>query len=442
MNLKNKTVLLYDTGNFISWAEKLKEYFGRVLLFVPSDRAFPVSNEARIGDGIEGVERVCSLTGERVGVGFWDVIDEVDLFVFLDVGFGDIQAHLRGIGKRVWGSGHGDDLELFRWPTKCLLNKLGLPVQPCRKIVGIDDLRAYLKKNKDKWIKLSGTRGDQESFHHEEMDLTEPILRQMEYKLGDVMKVMEFVVEDPITPAVEIGYDGLTIDGEFPDKAICGIEVKDEGYIGAVMNYSDFPKQVHAVNDKLSSVFKGYKYRNFFSTEIRVPKSLEPYLIDLTCRSGSPPSEVMQEMVSNWGDIFWYGADGILVQPEYKAKFGAQAIIYSQWAETNVQAIHFPDSIKDYVKLKNYCVIEGRTSILPQSVGLCEIGSVVAIGSTIVDAVKACNEKADQVKGYGLKIKLDSLPKAIEEFDKAKDMGVEFKNLKLPTSDEINSALS
>ena len=441
MNLKDKTVCLIDSGTYLSRVEILKKSFGRTLYFNPCESQFPTSNEARIGYGIEGVELINPLVGDRQGIGFWDCIDEIDLFIFLDVGQGDIQEYLRKQGKRVWGSGHGDDLELFRWESKKLLKQIGLPVNSCHRIVGIKALRAFLAENEDKWVKISGTRGDQESFHHQDLTMTEPILKQMESRIGLIAEIMEFVVESPIHPAQEIGMDTICIDGKYPQKAMQGIEVKDEGYVCAVVPYDDFPEQARIINDKLAPLLERYHYRNDFCTEIRVPENLKPYLIDFTARSGSPPSELSQVMISNWPEIYWFGAEGKLIEPEWEYEYGAQAIIYSSWAATHPQPIRFPDEVKDHIKLKNYCVVNGQTQILPQMADLCEIGSVVAGGKTLIEAVLKVQEIAEQIEGQSIKIRLDSLPKAIGELQKAKEAGIKFK-ITLPTPEEINQALT
>ena len=72
---------------------------------------------------------------------------------------------------------------------------------------------------------------------------------------------------------------------------------------------------------------------------------------------------------------------------------------------------------------------------------LCEIGSVVAGGKTLIEAVLKVQEIAEQIEGQSIKIRLDSLPKAIGELQKAKEAGIKFK-ITLPTPEEINQALT
>ena len=255
-DLKDKCVLVRDYGLFVTWAQKLAESFGRVLYYCPYKSAFPRSQQYAIGTGLEGVERITN---------FWDHIDEADLFFFPDVYDGDLQVALREMGKPVWGAAKGEELELMRWQTKLFLKKdLHLPVQPVERIVGVDELRVYLKESENKYVKISLLRGDFETFHHINYQLSEPILDEIENKLGPWKESKEFIVEDAIDDAVEVGYDGFTIDGQYPDPAFFGYEIKDVAFVGTVRPYQKLPKQLKEVNEKLSPVFESYNYRGFW----------------------------------------------------------------------------------------------------------------------------------------------------------------------------------
>src|SRR5713101_2326507 len=90
MDFSNRTALVIDQGLYVHVAEKLAESFGRVLYYCNGWRsAFPVSERFNIG-------------GE--------------------------QEYLRRQGKRVWGSGHAEMLELHRDELKTLMKSAGLPV--------------------------------------------------------------------------------------------------------------------------------------------------------------------------------------------------------------------------------------------------------------------------------------------------------------------------
>jgi hypothetical protein len=433
MKPSEATVCVCDCGLFVSIARRLAREFKRVLYFSPWVTAFPTSNSMLIGDGFDDIERI-----NRP----WDRIDEVDLWVFPDVYFADWQNMLVRLGKRVWGARNGELLELYRDESKQLLKELGLPVAPYEVIEGMEALRAYLRDHEDVWVKVSCVRGDFETFHSENYDLSEPKLDEIEYKLGAKKFVAEFIVEDNIPDAVEVGYDGFTVDGDYPAFAFMGYEIKDLGYIGSTGLYSELPEPVKFVNRKLSPWFDKQQYRGFMSTELRITKDGTPYLIDPCARAGSPPSEVYQELYDNWGEIIWSGAGGDLVEPVPTAKYAVQAMIHSAWADKNWQAVEFPDEVARYVKLRNHTRIRGKDYCVPQAVGLPEIGAVIGLGDTLLEAVEHLRINAEQVKGYFLEIKLDSIGEAVEQMRKGEEYGLSFTDQELPETEEIAAAAS
>jgi hypothetical protein len=368
-----------------------------------------------IGERVAGIKRIDN---------FWSVLDDIDLFVFPDVYDGPLQEHLVSLGKRVWGGRCGEELELCRPESKEHLKKLGIDIGPYQVIKGLDALREYLKAHDDQYVKISRTRGDMETFHSESYGLIEPKLDELEYTLGAKKKIMEFVVEEAINDAVEIGYDGWTIDGRFTKNCMTGVEVKDKGLVMKTLKYDALPDEVRGVNDKLASTFQKYGYRGFFSSEIRITRDLKSYVIDPCARMGSPPGELFQLMVKNWADIIWNGAAGEIVEPVFAAKWGAELLLLSSWADLNWQSLTFPRSIRENVKLRNLTVIEGKYYVVPQSVGLPEIGAVVATGDTMDAAIKEVRRLADLVRGHYIEVVPDSLDEAKDQFEKLKEFGI------------------
>jgi hypothetical protein len=423
-DLSSKCCFVRDYGLFASWALKLTEYFGRVLYYCPYKSGFPKSQQFAIGTGLDGVERVTD---------FWDHVEEVDIFFFPDVYDGDLQVHLRNLGYPVWGSGKAEELELYRWQTKQLLKKdIGLPVQHVERLIGIEDLRAYLKENENKYVKISILRGDFETFHHTTYELSEPILDDIEQKIGPYKFFKEFIVEDAIDDAIEVGYDGFTIDGQYPDPSMFGYEIKDVAYIGMNRPYAKLPEQVKEVNAKLSPAFADYNYRGFWSSEIRVQKDGKPYLTDPCCRAGSPPSELYQEMYANWGDIIWHGAHGELVNPVPAAKYGVEVLMHSEWADQHWQALYFPPELRRHVKLRNLCQVEDTWYVAPQVVGLPEIGAVVAVDDSLVGAIKKAKEYCSHITGYRIDLNLKTLIDAVDQVREGEEFGIAWGNLPTP----------
>ena len=84
--------------------------------------------------------------------------------------------------------------------------------------------------------------------------------------------------------------------------------------------------------------FKEYNYRGFFSSEVRITGG-KGYPIDLTARAGSPPSRLYQNVMTNLAEVIWYGAGGILIEPEYEAPWGAEVLSYIRPGRTRIGRI-------------------------------------------------------------------------------------------------------
>lgn len=408
VNLKTKTALVWDNGIFTEIAVTLAKDFGRVLYYVPWTSGMPKSNALMIGEGLEGVERVASP---------WGHFDEIDIWIFPDVYEGDLQEHLARQGKRVWGCRSGADLEIDRPKSKEQSKKLGIDIGPYKVITGLDALRKYLKSHDDQWVKISGTRGDMETFGAKTYAHVEPRLDELEHNLGALKKVMQFTVEAGINDAVETGYDGFTIDGKFPKNAMTGVEVKDEAYLMKTVRWSELPEQVRSVNEKLAPALKACGYRGFISTEVRCTGDGKAYLIDPCCRAGSPPNELYQVMMTNMAEAIWYGAEGIVIEPEFKARWGAEVLLISEWADENWMHVSFPKAIREHVKLRNFCMIEGEYYVIPQWTGSAEIGAIVALGDTPDQAIAEVKRIAELVEGHLLSKPVDALDIAREQLE-------------------------
>ena len=409
MNLKEKSVCVYDGGGLFSpLAELLVKDFGRVGYFVPWESSFPDGRELIIGSGLNGVDRIKH---------FWDEFNDYDLFVFPDVWHGDLQEYLRSSGKRVWGSGNQSMLELSRWHAKELIEKVGLPHKKDWQIQGISKLRDFLKNNTDVFVKVSQFRGLGETFYSKSYEDSKGMLDELESKNGAMMDVIYFVVEQAIPDALEIGYDGFSIDGKFPKKAFIGVEIKDKAYFGKLVDYDDLPESVRMVNDKFSSNMDGY--RQFFSTEVR-EKDGKGYLIDLTCRQPSPAGEPELHTMKNLAEVLWEGADGKLVEPDYSSKFIAQVILCSEWAQSHFQPVHFPEEIRPFVKLYNHAIIEGVDYVINQVPKMKQIGSVIGLGNTPEEAIKTAKDNALKVSGFDIESEVDALDQAVKEMEESK----------------------
>ena len=420
VSLQNKSCLIYDFGLFVELAITLSKSFGKVYYFCPWASAFPSTNIYSVGIGIDGVEKVDN---------FWDYIDEVDLFIFPDVYMGDLQVYLESIGKRVFGSRRGEEMELDRVAMKDMMKTHGLSVNDYEVITGMDNLKKYLKDVKDKYVKISRFRASFETFRHDNYSLSEPKLEEIEHTMGAYKNICDFIVEDALDDCVEIGLDCYTADGIFPSKTLAGIEIKDIGYYGNIREYDKLPKEITDFDKKMKSVLNNYNYRGFYSSEMRVTRNHESYMIDLAARAGSPPNELYQYMYKNIAEIIWECSGGNIVDPVTEHKYGMEVLIHSSWADKNWQAVEFDPKYRENIKFRNLAVIGGKYYCAPQYVGLPEIGAIVAEGDTPEEAIDKIKEIAETVKGYYIEVKLDSIDKALEEAAKVEEFRRQADNL-------------
>jgi len=408
-DFSNASALFYDYGLFVSMAEVCAGQFGRVGYFCPWENSFSDGRELAIGVGLEGIERIKY---------FDKVVDDYDLIVFPDCHDGWLQRYLREHGYRVWGSSIGSELELSRWKTKELFREKGIPQIESHQVQGTAALREFFKShgNEIGWfVKVSGFRGLGETWFARNYDEAKGVIDEFDVKHAVMAMLVDFVVEANIPNAKEIGYDGLSILGQFPLSAFWGIEKKDKAYFGKLSKYEEMPKEVKAVNEAVAPTMRDLGYCNWFSTELRngVP-------IDLTCRHASPAGEPMIAAMENLAEVLWYGAEGILVEPQYSAKFGAQLILCSEWAEEHLLELSFPEDIRQWVKIYNHARIDGKDYFVPQIAKMKQVGSVIGLANTPEEAVKLCKRRAAEVRGFDIECDFDSLDEAMNEMQSSK----------------------
>lgn len=414
MASKDQTLLLVDSGLFTHTAQALAPYFKRTMYFSEWVRSgFPQEKHRRIGDGLPGIERVSDVFG---------ALGDADLVVFPDVVTATLASYVKEIGKPVFGtSKHAAELELDRWGTRAALREAGLPLTEAVRIVGVDDLEKFLKKQKDVFVKYGRYRGDLETFHHQNWFLTEQWFTDTKRHLGPSAEEAEFVIEDPI-PGVEIGVDSFSIDGEWPSTVLYGYELKDAGYVGRVVPYSELPPPLAFVCDRLAPVLKEREHRGWISTECRV-NDATPYLIDPCMRCGSPPSEAQTDLWENLGEIVSEGASGKLVEPIPRYKYVAELILKSEFAVEHFLPIDFPEGLN--VSLHNHTMIGGKHYVVP--IGIPEIGAVSAGADTLDGAVSQVKKAAEKIKAYGLDYDGAAFDDLADVIEKGRSEGIEWK---------------
>lgn len=418
VDLKEKTVMIIDFGNYIGVAQRLSKEFGTTYYYCPFViNGFPEHNPVDIGRGVAGIIKIQD---------FEDYIESVDLFVFPDLYFKGLQKFLKRQGKLVYGSGDAQVMETDRGYMKMLQKELGLPTNEYEEVEGLYNLEERLKVLEDKYIK-SSLRGDSETFKHINYTLSKEELKGMKHRMGIFDKKEKYIIESKIESIAEVGIDTDTADGMFLDVSLTGIELKDVGFYGRMLSYNRLPKQIKNVTDKLAPVFESFGYRGPYSNEIRIDKELDGYLIDQTCRMPSPPTSLKLLMYENYGYVLWEIANGRIPKVKYKYEHGVQFIIKSELAKTEPVAIQFPEIYKDHIDIKNLVIDDdGTYYYTPNGVSMCEIGSVSAAGHSIEQAIKLATEISKTVKGFDLCINTDCIEDAQKQIKDLSKNGIRF----------------
>jgi hypothetical protein len=413
VDLSTKVCMQIDGGLSVDFGCMLAKSFGKVYYHVPNTDTFPKLNIDLIGYGMEGLI-LCN--------DIWEVIDEVDIFIFTWIGMGGFQEYLIKQGKRVWGMRRGEDLELLRFQTKVWMDSNGLDVNETTKIIGISELRKYFESHEDVYVKISKYRGQFETFHHANIFTSETWLDETARELGAFKEECEFLVEVPIETKVEAGFDGYVVDGQYPKIQICGFEVKDKGYVCRI---GDPPEVVTEINELFKPIISDYGCRGNFSNEIRLTPDRN-FMCDMTMRLPSPPAELYQNMISNWAEIAWHGSMGNFIEPIYTAKYGALIMVESMWIDKHWMTIKFPPKFRENVKLSFCCKIDGNYHIIPQDMELTNFCAVIGTGDTLEEAIEQAKEVAGSLQAYDLKAHCGALDEAEEVIEKAKELGIKF----------------
>ncbi|HEX9145213.1 MAG TPA: hypothetical protein VGA09_13135, partial [Candidatus Binatia bacterium] len=224
-DVKDITACVVDSGLFLPMALRLAEEYKRVLYWSPDMRSFPSMKQGVIGDGFSSIERVRE---------FWPHHNEIDLWVFPDVGQPGLQKHLVEDGHPVWGSGDGEVLEMNREKFMKVLGEVGLDVAEFKVCVGLGELSDYLHENEDQYVKVSRWRGDLETTHWRNWAMDCGWLDWLAYSLGPLKDHMRFLVFPAIDTTLEIGGDTYCVDGNWPSTMLNGLEHKDTTYFSAV----------------------------------------------------------------------------------------------------------------------------------------------------------------------------------------------------------------
>ena len=406
-NYTGKNVCIIDSGSGVELARILSNYFLKTYYYSEwKQGGFPNVNRWVIGQFIPGIIRVENL---------FNIINDADL-----------QKYLIKQGKLVWGARDGERLEQDRLFLKETLASVELPVGNYGVCYGTKELRKYLQEHNDVYVKIDKFRGTSETFHSESWDIIEPAIDEMDIRLGPVLKdKMKFIIEDSIKTEIEAGMDLYMVNGKFPERCMGGIEIKNAGYLCKILPYHEFPKQLTEINDKLSPYFKEVGYCGAFSTEIRIAEDGKNYMMDATCRQPLPPSQLQWYMYKNLADIYWETAAGNLIDCEIDEPIGCEIILTSDFAKHNWLPVSIPNEFRENVFWDRY-LMDGSKTYISYDPENKYIGSVVATGMYLQDAIDKAETIAKSISGIEVMYDSDSITEALDEVTKMKKLGLNF----------------
>lgn len=415
------TACVLDHGLFLPAAHRLAEAYQRVLYWTPHEQGFPSVKRVILGDGFEDIEWCDE---------FWSLKHEIDLFVVFDIGLSALQLELESQGFPVWGPRWADSIELDREKFLRLLSEKHLDVPKHEVFEGLSALRDHLIDTEDRYIKISRYRGDMETFHWRSWSLDEVKLDELAMRFGPAKELIRFLVFEPIETDIEIGSDTYCVDGQWPSKMINGTEWKDQAYIGVVTDTVDMPEQALAVLEAFKPEFEKYRYRCEFSSEIRV-KGDQAYFTDPTTRGGLPSTGSQLKLWTNFPEIVWAGAHGVLIEPEPTADYSVELMLKTKAPKGAWSIVEMPDELKPWAMLANCCMIDGRYCFPPDENHEDDIGWLVAIGDTPQEVIASIKEKVDLLPD-GITTDVSPLADILREMENAEKEGVLMSDDKLP----------
>ena len=417
------TACVIDRGTFFPVAERLARDYKRALYHKPSGEPFETVARASLGAGLPNVEYVDD---------FWEHRSEIDLFVFPDCADWGLQKELERQGFPVWGSKDAGKLEQYRGKWLDFCKAMDLPMPTTERVRGLTNLALYLKEHEGErlFIKLSRFRGDMETW---EAKTPEQIANKLQYlwlRFGPLGNHIVFYVQQGVETDIEAGTDTYNIHGQWPDEIILGYEKKGESYFATVKPRKSIPDVLWRGNEAITKVFNDFNYTNFVSSEIRVKDDVG-YWLDPCFRTPSPAGEEELEMMDNFPEIVWQGAQGNLVQPEWAAKFCGEAVIAYNGDRDAWKSLTVPKEVSRWIKLYAAAYADGAYHFPP-----CQdhdaIGCAVAIGNTPQEIVDKLKELSEAMKDQPVTLRIEPMAELIVEIDKAEEEGIHFTNAPLP----------
>jgi len=250
----------------------------------------------------------------------WGWIDECDLVVIADVGYGYLGDYLRKkVGKPVFnGSVFGDNLENARLYAASVMDSVGVKHPKYHEVIGVERLIEFADEfGYPFYLKVDMLRGNLETSRIE--DKTSLLATINKAGFGPFQNSVRFIVSEPVE-GVELGVDAWFNGEEFIRPYHWGNEIKGSGCcFGKWVDESVWDD----VLDRMAKVLRG-RYWGTMSFEA-IYDGEDLYVLDITSRFAKPAGALQYfSFPRHYGEILLDVASGEYPELEPKAKYTAQ----------------------------------------------------------------------------------------------------------------------
>lgn len=416
MKNDKRLYLVQDKGLYVHQSEALSEDGKhRVVYHTPWETKDPHFRDYVIGKGFGNLEK--TLYPE-------DFYEKADCIIFWDVSGNSLCNFLRKVypNKSIWGSGLGERLENDRVLLKEWCAELGLPVNKYEVVKGVDNLRKYLKNNKDKYVKVNIFRGDMESFYSPDYDSIESVLDELAVTLGSSKNEYDFIVEDKIDTDVEAGADVIFNGTKFLSPMFCGYELHKNLYVAHVVD--ELPAPLMETLDAFTPLLQKMNYRGALSTEEKIVSEKEHYFIDACMRLPNPLSALYPVMIENWADVVYNVGLGKDIEPKIRYKYVGAFGLTSLAAKEIFVKINIDKGHENDVR---YQMVTGRDDKIYSIPGWEVVAILVAGGNTIDEVLQKLKDNAKYVNAHFLdKDPLQGIDMIKEVIKNGEKVGIKF----------------
>jgi len=306
-----RKILVVDTGLALDVVRKLAQEGNEVYYFENWIKAHPEQEDLSYGEGLFeewGVNRVDN---------FWHLVDDVDMVLFTDIGWGDDIDFLRREGCVVFGAGkEGEELENDRVFAKSICKECGLDVPETYSMNPDEAIDFVNNEDREFVLKFSKVRTDLLSTYL-------PVCKEdcLWYlnKVKELDSNVEVILEERIE-GVECAISGFFNGYEFVEPYLINFEHKKlmDGEVGpntgemgncAIYTYNSGLPFVKYFNN-LSGYLKDIGYRGIIDIDCMCNED-GFYVLEFTCRFGYPMIMIQSVLhKDNLGDILFGVATG------------------------------------------------------------------------------------------------------------------------------------